>query len=330
MRGKVMIVLFSLLTVASMVYAQEETIDIGDTVETRLTQDSMDYVFEAEEGDFLQISLSSSRFDTLLVVLDESGEEVARDDDSGEDTNSLLSMVVPESGSYTIRVSAYNNSDAAGDFVLRLRQQEITELSFGEEIELEFNGTDAFYYSFIGTAGEAVNISVDSGGELDSFLVLKQNGVEVTRDDDSGEGVDPLIHQYILPADGFYVVELAPLSDRELEGEATIMVEQIELLTLDDNITQSITLDEESTREVFKFTAERRQDYVLNVETDESISLTIEVYVGETQVTSANVAATDFVSFSFTPEESGRASVRVSATFYEEDVDIQVSLRERE
>jgi hypothetical protein len=303
-----------------------EIIEIGDTVEGQLEENLMNFTFEGEQGDFLQVSLSSPDFDTLLVIVNDISEEVARDDDSGSDTNSLLSFNVPENGKYTIRVSSYSG-EATGSFVLRLKRQEITPLTLGEPLNVQLHGSDIHYFTFEGSEGQAVNISADSNGRLDTVLTLKQEGIEIARDDDTGEGLDPYIRQTILPADGMYVIELSPLGGNELNGKVTLFLEEAEILSLDDEVTQTITFNSDSAYEALQFTAVEGADYLLNVESSSSVIFSLEVYVGGTQMSYVNTSTTTRIAFAFKPETSGVGIVRVNPTVYDRgDVEVQVTL----
>ena len=65
------------------------------------------YTFEASIGQYLTVSLRSGEFDTYLRVVSPAGVE--RDnDDSGMGTDSQLSFVADETGTWTVYASAYS------------------------------------------------------------------------------------------------------------------------------------------------------------------------------------------------------------------------------
>lgn len=68
------------------------------------------YTVEAEAGQFVTVSLRSGEFDTFLRVTSPSGVE-RENDDSGMGTDSELSFVVEEAGTWTIYASGFGASD---------------------------------------------------------------------------------------------------------------------------------------------------------------------------------------------------------------------------
>lgn len=64
---------------------------------------------------------TSGNLDTMLTLLDPSDMLVDLNDDRGDDTyNSAIVYTVPTSGTYTIRVGRYRESENSGDYELRL------------------------------------------------------------------------------------------------------------------------------------------------------------------------------------------------------------------
>ncbi|TAF50811.1 MAG: hypothetical protein EAZ61_11900 [Oscillatoriales cyanobacterium] len=68
------------------------------------------YTLNGSSGQQLRIELTSTEFDTYLVLLDPSGQPVGENDDrSQSDSNSLLSVRLDRSGEYTIVANSYDN-----------------------------------------------------------------------------------------------------------------------------------------------------------------------------------------------------------------------------
>ncbi|MEL6407732.1 MAG: PPC domain-containing protein [Chloroflexota bacterium] len=111
--------------------AQEE-IEVGDSVDGEADDEVVEYEIELEEGQEIEISVESDDFDTYLTLLDEDGDEVASDDDGGDDLNSLIIYEVEDDGTYTIEVGAFpNGADADGDFELSV--EEVGNSSSGDK-----------------------------------------------------------------------------------------------------------------------------------------------------------------------------------------------------
>lgn len=85
------------------------------------------YPIQASAGDVLQIDVTGAigtGLDTLAALLDESGNVIAQDDDSGGNLNPRMVVTIEQDGLYQVRVSVYNDGDGdVGAFTLRVQQQ---------------------------------------------------------------------------------------------------------------------------------------------------------------------------------------------------------------
>ncbi len=78
------------------------------------------FTFFGRAGTSVQIDLDSSDFDTVLVVRSPSGEEWENDDRDGDaDKNSRLTVLLPEDGEYTVRITSYEKGKG-GAYTLSL------------------------------------------------------------------------------------------------------------------------------------------------------------------------------------------------------------------
>jgi hypothetical protein len=78
------------------------------------------YALEATAGSVVRASMESSAFDTFLFLYRVEGDSlvrVAHDDDSGEDTNSLIEWTVETTGSYILVANALSR-DSQGEYTL--------------------------------------------------------------------------------------------------------------------------------------------------------------------------------------------------------------------
>lgn len=74
--------------------------------------------FEGRAGQAVQILLQSSEFDTYLILVDTEGNVLASNDDiSSGNTNSMVRLTLPYTGTYNIIVNAYN-SNGSGQYLL--------------------------------------------------------------------------------------------------------------------------------------------------------------------------------------------------------------------
>lgn len=79
------------------------------------------YTFEGRRGQTVTITMSSSEFDTYLILLDEDNEKIAENDDiSDSDTNSEIRITLPANGTYQVIANTYDSS-GQGRFLLTVR-----------------------------------------------------------------------------------------------------------------------------------------------------------------------------------------------------------------
>lgn len=146
-------------------------------------------------------------WDPTVEVFNEAGDSIGFDDDSGGDLNPrLMSLYLPTPGRYEIRVSTFSGY---GDYEINLSGAEAPgggSLTYGEMVESVLEQGERQVWTFEGTAGDVVSISMIGLGDLsDTYLELyAPDGALLTEDDDSGEGYSALIGEYELPQSGTY------------------------------------------------------------------------------------------------------------------------------
>ncbi|MFN8372218.1 MAG: PPC domain-containing protein [Anaerolineae bacterium] len=202
-------------------------IEYGETAQGEIDNrtPSEEYVFEGEAGDIISISLTatSSRdnLDTLLILINQDGREIARNDDintAGGNYNSQISgFVLPDDGTYLIIATRFQqeNGESTGEYELTLNLRVLGE---GEEILAEegeiTNRRPSEEYEFDGNAGDIVTITmIDTSQDqtLDSqVILLDEDGNELARNDDAFDSnvgrLNSQIFAYELPEDGTYTV----------------------------------------------------------------------------------------------------------------------------
>jgi len=84
-----------------------------------------EYTFQGQQGQTVTISMTSTEFDTYLILFDPSGQVLEQNDDicdtsSQECTNSEIVIELPSDGTYTILANAYDNT-GRGRYTLTVR-----------------------------------------------------------------------------------------------------------------------------------------------------------------------------------------------------------------
>ena len=200
--------------------------------DARLTDGSVyqAWTFYGSQGQMVQIDVMSDAFDAFCILQGPAGNEIARDDDSGEGLNARLSVALPVSGQYRVIANTYARNQY-GRYRVRLTagaapgpvtQPTITaapgvtagtmgQILRGQTVQGQLTAGDARLadntyfqaWTFYGQAGEAVTLDVASTA-FDAYAVIQDmNGHVLARDDDSGGNLNARI-TFTLPYTGNY------------------------------------------------------------------------------------------------------------------------------
>jgi len=166
-------------------------------------------------GDQWTLLLRSDAFDPFLMVYETSEEkavELARDDDSGSDTDASLVVTLPHDGHFSVLANSYD-SGSFGDYEIVLMRARDEKPKLGEEQVFRAELTDggdtmddeSFYNMHIvpAQAGEALDITLASAA-FDAYLfLLDPDGDVLFEDDDSAQGTNAR-GSFIVPITGNY------------------------------------------------------------------------------------------------------------------------------
>ena len=87
-------------------------------------------------GQVVEIKAVSDSFDTVIELLSPDGGGLATDDDGGPGTNSFLQAVLPTTGRYLVRVSAYGIGAGPYDVAVHAAQVEALDIDTAVSSEL--------------------------------------------------------------------------------------------------------------------------------------------------------------------------------------------------
>jgi hypothetical protein len=180
------------------------------------------FTFMGTAGQTVQIDLLSADFDAYLYLKDQSGQTLAHDDDGGGGHNARIIQSLPYTGMYQIYANTVGRTET-GAFTLQLRASDMQAMAqpvgmaqqipigtsvSGQLMASDPTLTDGSHYklfTFVGTAGQTVQIDLMSSA-FDSYLYLRdQNGRPIAHDDDGGGGLNARIIQQ-LPYTGTYQI----------------------------------------------------------------------------------------------------------------------------
>lgn len=216
---------------------QHPRLEIGGTLRGTLTPESAlltdgssfdAYTFEGRAGQSVEISMESTDFDAFLALgMAGSDSVVARDDDSGANSDALIVARLPRTGRYVILANSYGR-DAGGAYTLgirtglptvatatiigraptdrRVRLGQTVEGNLADATEAMSDASPFQVWYFEGRAGQRVTINLRST-EFDTYLNVAQVGGKqvLATDDDSGGGTNARV-TLALPANATYAI----------------------------------------------------------------------------------------------------------------------------
>ena len=214
---------------------------------------------DARRGQRLVLDLVSSDFDAYLVVRDSEGNLVGSDDDSGEDRNARLHLVLSRDGPYQVFATTVGDS-ARGYYTLSVGGWETpavlgpgaagvlapgcTETGLLEPgDELSPDGAYLDRWVFDARPGARVRVELRSE-DLDAYLtVLGPEGVEVGSDDD-GLGERNSVVGFRAAAAGRYTILASSYGDAPQPGVYRVSLLDVAGVFTDPGATAEIRPDE--------------------------------------------------------------------------------------
>ena len=192
----------------------------GQTVTGSLDEDTpfASYLFDAQAGDLITIDMRrvEGKLDPLIWLMDNTGNRIALDDDSGDGSNALLSdFRITSAGMYVIQAHRYSG-DGVYTLALSVRPPTPTptpvlpQIAYGETVTGSLDDDAPFQrYRFDAQAGDVITLDMqNTGGKLDPLVRLWDgNGELVAEDDDGGVGGNALIDKLEITQAGPYVTQ---------------------------------------------------------------------------------------------------------------------------
>ena len=194
--------------------AQDRTIAVGQSATGELTSADPTarsrrapyhlWTLEGRRGQRIVIDLMASEFDPVLVVRDDAGFPVGRDDDGGEGNNSRLRTVLPRDGRYRVIVTAFNEN-SRGRYTMAITSWEAPDapaagatpaLTVGQDRtgvlepgdEIAGDGPYQDRWTVEARAGQRLRADLSSA-DFDAYLILLgPDGQQLAADDDGGDG----------------------------------------------------------------------------------------------------------------------------------------------
>jgi hypothetical protein len=230
-----MLLAIVLLLISSISVIAQDTVTFGEATELDYEAEPLVYSLEASAGQLIIVLMQSEDFDAFLAI-EQDGNELATDDDSGGYPDALLAYVAQEDGSYDIVAKSYFADSDEGAFTLTIDVIDPESVNQGGSVTLEAgaDGAMAMYSVFEAAAGDVVDVWAASATDEDVEVTLfGVDGGQIEADDDDGAGNNALIRRVVLNDDGLYLVKVEhSFSDTLLLEAVDVTIDSTEQLFL--------------------------------------------------------------------------------------------------
>ncbi len=200
----------------------------GDTTTGAVTADGPStWEFIGLEGEVIDIIVRplADDFDAILDVLDESGNSILEFEiDESFGVEELRGFTLPASGNFFIVISGF--ADSVGDYELTLAEAGTLTgaegvISYGETLSGSVISEDGSTWSFSGTEGDFVDITVVPFNEFDLVVdVLDSSGLSILDESPIDVSFDTeFIRVQRLPSSGQYTILITGFKDEDGNSE---------------------------------------------------------------------------------------------------------------
>jgi len=201
------LVFFILTNPAFAQNTQELHIDSNISGTLRVGQEIL-YIVNPNENGILVVETSGNT-DTYLeafrIVQDSDIRYITKDDDSGEDFNASVSIVVKSGSSYLIKLRCYN-SNISGEYNIFAYMEPmpvITALRPGQAQNSSIASGEHYWYSVI--APKNGILTAETTGRTDTYLeAYDENFDFLAEDDDSGKDLNAKIELNVTEDKTYY------------------------------------------------------------------------------------------------------------------------------
>ena len=287
-----------------------QTLEIPDEVIAELNGEPMDFELSSPRTAIIEVSLTSDDFDPYLELLDAEGNTLGENDDGSDTgTGSLLSFLAEADTVYTIRTSSYSGG-ASGDFTLVVSDKEVSEISIDEPATTDLKNASE-YFTFEGKAGDDVDFIVGADS-FDTVLdVIDAYGNTLMSSDD-GDEFNPFISDFLVPADGIYILRLS-VSIYSVAPPTDPIQLSVRPTTIQD-IAFDEVLRSEQEKSYLRFEAQAGATYLIEVQATVPSRFNVEVRprMSESSEVSSNAYGTTSLAFTFTPATDGSYKLTIS------------------
>lgn len=269
------------------------------------------FPFSAELGEVIVFSVNSTEFDPYLEILDNAGDLIASDDDSGPSTNSLLVFVAPANAEYTVLVRPFSEG-ATGNFSLSMVKT-IAAVSPNEPTTVELRDTSPVVRALT-AATDAYSIVLSGEEAFDAAMVVFDSAGFVIDQTESNQVQALQLPKTTFEVGKAYYLAIVPYAGQEVT--LSLEVQPAQFLTLTEEPQAVEFLADQYEDSVLVNVAEGEQ-YLLTVSADYPVSVSVSLEGFEIDTfASMSLSGVEGGSMIFTAGGTGKAFVRISNNSY--------------
>jgi hypothetical protein len=284
------------------------------------------YQLNAETGDVLIINLATDNPEIYVELSDGTGNLRRL---YGGANSDIGPFIVEADTNYLLTITTYYaySSEASLDYTLTITEIESQAIAYDTQVIDSFDDAPINVYTFEATAGDIINVLVDSLGLVDTTLSLTDpNGLEIAYDDDSGAGFDPELRNLILAESGTYTLTIRPHIAGD-NAEYRFIVENEGVRSL-DNAPQIIRISGKTYTDTLTFSATAGETVRVSVQTlvsDSAYVPSLVIRQGNTQITENTVGTGARLILEFVVPEDGKVQIEV-ANYYSTEFILELTL----
>ena len=307
--------LASIVLFSTVAFAQTTEI-LSTSDELSATRQQVEFTFDGEEGQTVDIAVSSDEFDTYVSLLDNTGLELSYSDDDYNSTGTdsrIRAYRLPYTGTYTLNVTSsayyyYEDESASGLFRVEVKDLVPTMLQVGQPRKVVMAEGETYAFGFEAVYGEFYDITVE-GGTV-QIGVYDPDGYDALYD------TYPQVKQFQSFYDGIYTVIVEPDSDI---ATAVVQITQsvLPVLNLGNN---TVSFDGETFENFYTMQVEAGTTYHVSVvpSIKEGFDFTMNISnVDYTTVGYLSVSNFSIAQASFTSPITGEARVQLGSYYWE-------------
>jgi hypothetical protein len=210
-----LLLLFGLMSVTPDVVAQDGgPIAVGQVVAGEITSEKPRdvYTFDGVAGETLVITMDAAQqgLDSYIELTGPNGEYFFNDDRDGT-LNSLLPIILPTTGTYTLlatRCCGENQGQSIGPYELFIEQIEVTPVVAGEPVTIVVNDSQPYVYlSFTGETDRVLSLYGErlAGDATFDIAVRGPSGQTINNASQTEDGTVSLDPMFV-NVDGSYIM----------------------------------------------------------------------------------------------------------------------------